>query len=190
MRPFAIGSFLAAASIGITLFLTGIGDARKREFSSTTRVAIDGSEFVRAVPLPNDSSLLRRELERLGAHLPDAVRIPAEGPPRIPELSARLVRAEKPVFHGTPKVPEGLAADRSIRMSGDDHSVELVFGTMKSRGNSLIERMKTDGWASASMGGESGSALRMFHATREKETLVVFLDEAKGKFLLVRKLPR
>ena len=117
-----------AATLFVSLCLEGIGIARRKEISSTSRVVIDGRSFVSDESSPAEGSVLKRELGRLGVPLPDGFNLPEESGPSHLVFSGKLQDSPRPRFIDKPRIPEGLIAEHTLRMEGEGAPVDLVFG--------------------------------------------------------------
>lgn len=177
-----------AATLFVSLCLAGSGDARRKEISQTRRVVIDGRSFVPDESSPDDGSLLKRELGRLGVRLPDGFTLPEESNPSQPAFEGRL-KESRPRVLDAPRHPAGLTAEHTLRMEGEGMAVDLTFGTLGAPGPSVRSRLLSSGWESVSTGKDLGGT-RVLQIRREKETTIVCLDEAEGTFLLVREVGR
>jgi hypothetical protein len=177
-----------AATLFVSLCLAGWGNARREEISSTRRVVIDGRSFVSDESSPDDGSLLKRELGRLGVRLPDGFNLPEESGPSHPALEGRLIDSQPRVLEA-PRLPAGLTAEHTLRMEGEGSPVDLVFGKLGTPGRSIRSRLLSSGWTSVSTGKDSGGT-QMLQITHGKETTIVCLDEAEGTFLLCREVGR
>ena len=177
-----------AATLFVSLCLEGSGNARRKEISSTSRVLIDGRSFVSAESSPDEGSLLKRELGRLGVRLPDGFDLPEESGPSHPALEGRL-KDSRPWVLEAPRLPAGLTAEHTLRMEGEGSPVDLVFGKLGTPGPSIRSRLLSSGWKSVSTGKDTGGT-HMLQITRGKETTIVCLDEAEGTFLLFREVGR
>ena len=177
-----------AATLFVSLCLAGRGNARRKEISSTRRVVIDGRSFVSDVSSPDDRSLLKRELGRLGVRLPDGFNLPEESDPSHPALEGRL-KDSRPRAIEAPRLPAGLTAEHTLRMEGEGAPVDLVFGTLGAPGPSIRSRLLSSGWQSASTGKDPGGT-HVLQISHGKETGIVCLDEAEGTFLLFREVGR
>ena len=176
------------AMLFVSLCLEGIGNARKKEISSTRRVVIDGRSFVSDGSSPPAGSLLKRELGRLGVGLPDGFTVPEESIASHPALEGRL-RESRPRILEPFRLPAGLTAEHTLRMEGEGAPVDLVFGTQGIPGPSIRSRLLSSGWESVPTG--NGSAgLHVLQFGRGKETCIVCLDDAEGTFLLFREVGR
>ncbi|MCR4309049.1 MAG: hypothetical protein NUW14_03340 [Deltaproteobacteria bacterium] len=178
-----------AATLFVSLCLEGSGNARRKEISSTRRVVIDGRSFASDESSPDEGSLLKRELGRLGARLPDGFILPEESAPSHPVFSGRLKDSPRPRSSDAPRLPAGLTAEHTLRMEGEGLPVDLVFGKLGTPGPSIRSRLLSSGWRSASTGKDPGGT-HVLQITREKETDIVCLDEAEGTFLLFREVGR
>jgi len=177
-----------AASLIVSLCLAGSGDARRKEISSTSRVVIDGRSFASDESSPDEGSLLKRELGRLGVRLPDGFNVP-EGPgPSHPAFSGRLMDSRPRVLEA-PRLPAGFTAEHTLRMEGEGKPVDLVFGKLGTPGPSVRSRMLSSGWNYVSTGKDPGGA-HVLQFIRGKETTIVCLDETEGAFLLFREVGR
>jgi len=177
-----------AATLFVSLCLAGSGNARRKEISSTRRVVIDGRSFVSDESSPDEGSLLKRELGRLGVRLPDGFNLPEESGPSHPALEGRL-KDSRPHLLEAPRLPAGLTAEHTLRMEGEGMPVDLVFGKLGSPGPSVRSRLLTSGWKSASTGKDPGG-MHVLQITQGKETSIVCLDESEGTFLLFREVGR
>jgi hypothetical protein len=163
------------------------GDAR-RSGSGSASVSIDGKSFIQ--PGSNDdTSALRRELAKFGVAVPDDIRIFDGSGPSNPLFSEKLVAAEVPSREKEPRVPEGLKVDHTLRMKGDDGTVELVLGRTGSGNDSAAPRLEADRWSPAQTGG-ARNLPKILRRDQGKESAIVFLDETQGSFLLLRRLER
>jgi hypothetical protein len=178
-----------AASLFVSLCLVGNGSAVRKEISSTHRVLIDGRSFVTDESSPDDGSLLKRELDRLGVRPPDGFTVAEDTPPSHPVFSGRLKDSTRPPDVEDPRLPAGWTADHIIRMEGDGAPVDLVFGKTGSRGPSVRSRLLSSGWKSLSSEKDPGGT-RVLQLLHGKETVIVCLDEAEGTFLLFREVGR
>jgi len=176
------------AMLFVSLCLEGIGNARRKEISSTSRVVIDGRSFVSDESSPDDRSPLKRELGRLGVRLPDGFNLPEESGPSHPALEGRLKDSRPRVFEA-PRLPTGLTAGHTLRMEGEGMPVDLVFGKIEIPGPSLRSRLVSSGWKSVSTGMDH-EGTHVLQITHGKETSIVCLDEAEGRFLLFREVGR
>jgi hypothetical protein len=164
------------------------GIARRKEISSTRRVVIDGRSFVSDEASPEEGSLLKRELDRLGIRSPDGFTLPEESNPSHPALEGRLKESRPRVIEPF-RLPAGLIAEHSLRMEGDGRPVELVFGKLGTPGPFIRSRLLSSGWESEPAGTGSG-ATHLLQMSRGKETSIVCLDDAEGTFLLIREVGR
>jgi len=178
-----------AAMLVVSLSLAGSGNARRKEISSTSRVVIDGRSFVSDESSPDDGSLLKRELGRLGVRLPDGFNLPEESAPSHPVFSGRLKDSPRPRSIDAPRLPAGLTAEHALRMEGEGRPVDLVFGKLGTPGPSIRSGLLSLGWKSVSTGKNPGGT-HVLQITRGKETAIVCLDEAEGTFLLFREVGR
>ena len=178
-----------AASLFVSLCLAGGGDARRKEISSTRRVVIDGRSLVPDESSPADGSLLEKELRRLGVRPPDGFDLPEEETASHPAFSGRLKDSGRPPAVEPPRLPAGLTAEHTLRLEGEGAPVDLVFGKLDIPGSSIRSRLLSSGWKSLSTEKDPGGT-RPLQFTHGKETVLVFLDEAEGTFLLFRQVGR
>jgi hypothetical protein len=178
-----------AATLLVSLCLAGSGDARKNEISSTRRVVIDGRSYVPDDSSPEDGSLLKRELGRLGVRLPDGFNETEEPGPQHPAFSRRLKESHRPRPNDAPRLPAGFTAEHILRMEGEGTPVDLVFGRLDTLGSSIRSALLSSGWKSASTGKNPGGT-HVLQTDRGKETTIACLDEAEGTFLLFREVGR
>ena len=177
------------ASLFVSLCLVGSGNTRGKEISSTRRVVIDGRSFVPDASSPNDGSLLERELGRLGVRLPDGFDLPVEATSSHPVFLERLKDSNRPPDFEAPRLPAGLTAEHTLRMEGEGAPVDLVFGKLGTPGSSIRSRLLSSGWTSLSTEKDPGGT-RVLQFADGKETVIVFLDETEGTFLLFRHVGR
>ena len=178
-----------AATLFVSLCLEGSSNARRKEISSTSRVVIDGRSFVPDESSPEDGSLLKRELGRLGVRLPDGFEALEEPASSHPAFSGRLMDSPRPRPIEAPRLPAGLTAEHTLRMEGEGAPVDLVFGKLGSPGPTTRSRLLSSGWESLPAGKDPGGT-RVLQIRRGKETSIVCLDEAEGTFLLFREVGR
>jgi hypothetical protein len=180
-------------SVGFALILSlcaaGKVDALRKAVSRPIQVTIDGMTFHADKTDNGDTTLLRRELARLGVRPPDTLEIPEE------------IRTAHPVFSGNLGVspgrrpveaadlPRGLTSDHTVRMDEGGRTVELVFGKLGLPGASVRSLLAAKGWLIVSAEGDARLP-RMLEKTQGKETAFVCLDEKEGTFLVVRKVDR
>ena len=178
-----------AATLFVSLCLAGSGNARRKEISSTRRVVIDGRSFVSDESSPDEGSLLKREIGRLGVRLPDGFEAPEEPASSHPAFSGRLMDSPRPRPIEAPRLPAGLTAEHTLRMEGEGAPVDLVFGTLGTPGPSIRSRLLSSNWKSVSTGKDPGG-VNVLQIRRGKETTIACLDEAEGTFLLFREVGR
>lgn len=177
-----------SATLLVSFCLEGSGNARRKEISSTRRVVIDGRSFVSDESSPDDGSILKRELGRLGVRLPDGFNLPEESEPSHPALEGRL-KDSRPWILEAPRLPAGLTAEHTLRMEGEGMPVDLVFGKLGTPGPSIRSRLLSSGWISVSTGKDPGGT-HVLQIAHGKETTIACLDEAEGTFLLFRDVGR
>ena len=177
-----------ATSLFISLCLVGSGNTRSKKISSTNRVVIDGRSFTSDESSPDDRSLLKRELGRLGVRLPDGFNLPEESGPSHPALEGRLIDSQSRILE-VPRLPAGLTAEHTLRLEGEGSPVDLVFGKLGTPGPSIRSRLLSSGWTSVSTGKDSGGT-HVLQISQGKETTIACLDEAEGTFLLFREVGR
>jgi len=180
--------FAVTATLFVALCLAGSGDAHRKGISSTRRVVIDGESFVPDESSPDEGSLLKRELGKLGVRLPDGLNLPEDPGPSHPALEGRL-KDSRPRVLEAPRLPAGLTAEHTLRMEGEGMPVDLVFGKLGTPGPSTRSRLLSSGWESVSTGKDPGGT-RVLQITRGKESTIVCLDEEEGTFLLFREVGR
>ena len=183
-----LAGLAVAATLYVSLCLAGSGNARRKDISSTRRVAIDARSFVSDVSSPDEGSLLEREIVRLGVRLPDGFDLPGESGPLHPAFEGRL-KGSGPRVLEAPRLPAGLTVEHTLRMEGEGMPVDLVFGTMGTPGPSIRSRLLSSGWKSVFTGKDSGG-MHVLQISRGKETSIACLDEAEGTFLLFREVGR
>ena len=177
-----------AATLIVSLCLAGNGNARRKVISSTSRVVIDGGSFVSDESSPDDGSLLKRELDRLGVRLPDGFNMPRESGTSHPAFEDRL-KGSRPQVPEAARLPAGLTMEHTLRMEGEGMPVDLVIGTLGTPGPSIRSRLLSAGWKSVSTG-KDPVGMHVLQCSRGKETTIACLDEAEGTFLLFREVDR
>ncbi|MBI5905501.1 MAG: hypothetical protein HZB86_08110 [Deltaproteobacteria bacterium] len=183
-RPLTI-----CAVVLLILTIAAYVDARKRDISSTLRTTIDGDTFITDDSPAGDSTTLARELGRRGVALPDHPEIQEESlSPPHPAFSGRLCGTPRAIPPRRPEVPGGLRADHALSMEREGNPVELVFGKIASR-SVVRSALEAGGWERFSPVDGAG-APTVLKRSRGKEVSVVWLDEAKDEFLLVRQMDR
>lgn len=187
-RKILIGAAVAATLL-VSLCLEGSGNARRKEISSILRVVIDGRSFVSDESSADESSLLKRELGRLGVRLPEGFDAQEESAPPHPVFSGKLIDSPRPRPIEMPRLPAGLTAEHTLRMEGAGKPIDLVFGKLDTPGPSIRSRMLTSGWNYVSIGNDPGKT-QVLQITHGKETSIVCFDEAEGAFLLFREVGR
>lgn len=181
---------LAAAIMLIaSLCVVRRGDALRKEVSPTRHVIVDGKAFVSDESSPDGTSLLKKELGKRGVRLPEGFELTEMSIPSHPVIQGRLKDSPGARPVDTPQLPSGLTADHTLRMEGDGKPVDLVFGTMDSRGSSIRFRLLSSGWETVSTF-DPPRLVQVLQFTRGKETNIVCLDEAEGAFLLFREVDR
>jgi len=175
-----------AAALFIFLCLEAGGDERRNEISSTCRVVIDGRSFVPDESSSDESSLLKREIGRLGIRVPDGFNLPGDSGSSHPAFSRRLKDSPLQLLE-TPRLPPGMNVEHTLRMEGEGRPVELVFGKLGTPGASVRYRLLSSGWYSVSAVKDPGG-IHVLQIIRGKETTIVCLDEAEGAFLLFREV--
>jgi hypothetical protein len=178
-----------AASLFVSLCLAGSGNPLRKEISSTRRVFIDGNSFVSDDSSPDDGSILKRELDRLGVHLPDGFDLPEKAAPSHPVFSGRLRDSSPAAAITVQRLPAGMTPEHTLRMEGEGAPLDLVFGKLGTPGSSIGSRLISSGWKSLSTE-KDPEGTRVLHFTHGKEAATVFLDEAEGTFLLFRQVGR
>ncbi|RJP22580.1 MAG: hypothetical protein C4529_05415 [Deltaproteobacteria bacterium] len=183
-RPLTI-----CAVVLLVLTIAAYVDARRRDISSIIRTTIDGDTFITDDSPAGDSTMLARELGRWGIALPDHPEIKQESlSSPHPAFSGRLCGAPRPIPPRRPEVPGGLRGDHTLSMEREGNPVDLVFGKIVSR-SAVRSTLETGGWECSNPVDGSG-APTVLKRSRGKEVSVVWLDEAKDEFLLVREMGR
>lgn len=186
-RKFLTG-LVVSATLFLSLCLAAIGDARRKEISSTRHVVIDGRSFASDESSPDEGSLLKRELDRLGVRLSDEFNLPEDSGPSHPAFSRRL-KESRPRALEAPRLPAGLSSEHTLRMEGEGMPVDLAFGKLDAPGPSIRSRLLTSGWKSA-FTGKDPAGVHVLQITQGKETSIVCLDESEGTFLFFREVVR
>jgi hypothetical protein len=174
-----LGALILILSI---LALPALPEYRQNIFSSTKAFLIDGKRYLLEKAAGGDLSLIRRELKRHGWDVP----IPGKPQPANPYFEDAL-RADNGTASSTPiPLPQGLHLEHVVQLMPDSGPVELVVGSMDTRGPSARNRLPESGWKRIEAAqGQEPIAVAM--RKNGKETFLVFLEEKRGKFLLVRK---
>jgi hypothetical protein len=164
------------------LALPAMPEHRRKMISATKAVFIDGKGYLLEKAAGGDVSLIRRELNRRGWDVP----IPGNSQPANPYFEAALREDDGTSPSAPISFPQGLHPEHVVHLVSDSGLVELAVGTMNSRGPSVRNRLPASGWKSI----DAAQVLEPVAVALQKngkETFLVFLDEKKGKFLLVRK---
>lgn len=177
-----------AATLFVSLCLAASGNAHRNEISSTRRVVIDGRSFATDESSPDEGSLLKRELGRLGVRLPEGFNLPEDSGSSHPAFSHRLKDSSPRVLE-SPRLPAGLSPEHTLRMEGEGMPVDLTFGKLDTPGPSTRSRLLSSGWKSASTK-KDPAGMHVLQITQGKETSIVCLDESEGTFLLFREVGR
>ncbi len=188
MNRKTLAGLAVAATLFVSLFLSGSGNARRKEISATRRVVIDGRSFAPDESSPDEGSPPKREFGRPGVRTPDGFNLPMESRPSHPALEGRLKESRQRSIEA-PRLPAGFTAEHTLRMEGEGTRADLVFGKMGTRGPSIRTRLLSSGWKSVSTGKNPG-VIQVLQITRGKETSIVCLDEAEGSFLLFPEVDR
>ena len=189
MKRIILFGLAAAAMLIASLCVVKRVDALRKEVPTTRRVIIDGKAFVPDESPPDGVALLKKELGKRGVRLPDEFDLTEMSVPPHPVIQGRLKDSPGARPADTPRLPSGLTADHTLRMEGDGKPVDLVFGTMDSRGPSIRFRLLSSGWETVSTF-DPPRSVHVLQLTRGKEIDIVCLDEAEGAFLLFREVGR
>lgn len=164
-------------------------EARKRNISSTTRATIDGDAFMADDSATGDLSILTRELGRRGVAIPEYIRFAEEIPvPPHPAFLGRLRGSPGSFPPRKPELPDGLRAEHTLSLEGNESAIDLVIGRIESRGL-VRSSLGSGGWERHSSEERAGLPT-MLNRARGKEVTIVWLDETKDEFLLVREMGR
>ena len=180
---------MAAAALLMFLVFSGTSGALKNEFTSTTEVSIDGMSFRADDSFSDNAARLRRELSDLGVQAPDSIIDPEPSRETHRVFSRKFVGSGKTLSLDLPDLPQGLTMDHTLRLSGGNRTVVLVFGKLEQKGTAVASHLEAKGWKPLALEG-IGQAPRMLQQVRGKEIAVVCLDEKESAFLLFRKLER
>lgn len=174
---------LGAAALFLSILaLPGSSDCRQSMVSSTKAVIIDGKRFHVETSVGDDSSLIRRELSRRGLDLP----VPGVPQSSTPYFADALQEDNGTTSSPSIPVPQGLHAEHVVRMESNSGPVDLAVGFMEAHGRSVRAHLASSGWKIIEDGhGRDRPAVATMKTGRE--TFIVFLEEKKGRFLLVRK---
>jgi hypothetical protein len=164
------------------LALPAFPDHRQKMISSTKAFFINGKRYLLEKAAGGDMSLIRRELKRHGRD----VHIPENSLPGNPYFEDAL-REENGTTSSAPiAMPKGLHPEHIVQMVSDSGPVELVVGSMDARGSSARNRLPESEWEHIESV-HSQHPIAVALRKNGKETFLVFLEEKRGKFLLVRK---
>lgn len=173
--------------VALILFLSIIAlpalpEHRRKTISSTKMFLINGKRYLPENGAGGDVSLIRRELKRRGWDVP----IPGNPLPANPYFEVALREDDGTTSSAPIPLPQGLHPEHVVQMVSDSGPVELAVGSMDARGPSVRNRLPTSGWKCIETArGQEPVAVAI--RNNGKETFLVFLEEKKGKFLLVRK---
>ena len=188
MKRKSILFLVAGTAIAVSLLAIEAVNAR-RIGSGTTKVSIDGISFLVENPFLDSRSAMQQEFARLGVDVPEGVINLDEARSLKPVVPEKLMATRKTNQEKAPRVPEGFKVDHTLKLSGEDGTIELFMGTIKRENGSAAAHLEADRWTRAEMAGDR-SFPKTFRKNRGKETDIVFLDEKKGIFLLLRRLER
>ena len=180
MKAFpCLGALILFLSI---LAFPALPDPRRKMISSTKAVLIDGKGYLVENAPGGDAPLIRKELNRRGWDFP----IPGNSQPANPYFEAALREDDGTRSSAPIPFPRGMRPEHVVHLASDSGLVELAVGTMDTRGPSVRDRLPASGWKSidAAQGREP---VAVALGKNGKETFLVFLEEKKGNFLLVRK---
>ncbi len=185
--------FLTGLAVAGVLFVAvgfeGIGNTMKKGVSATNRVVIDGKSFVTDDTPSEESSPVRKELDRMGFRLPDGFALPEQTSPSHPALSEKMKSSRTDPKPEDSELPAGMIAEHSLRMEGEGSPVTIVSGTFDGTGPSTRSRLLTSGWKPLNMGTDS-AGIRILKRDRGKEAGIVCIDETDGTFILFREVGR
>ncbi len=180
MKAFpCLGALILFISI---LALPALPDHRQKMISSTKSFLINGKRYLLEKAAGGDVSLIRRELKSHGRDAP----LPGNTQPANPYFEDALREDNGTTSSAPIPFPQGLHPEHVVQMVSDSGLVELAVGTMDACWPSVRNRLPESGWKriEAAQGQEPVAvAIRK----NGKETFLVFLEEKRGKFLLLRK---
>lgn len=155
---------------------------RQKMISSSKAFFINGKRYLIEKAAGEDVSLIHRELLRHGWD----VHIPGNSRPGNPYFEDALREDDGAATSAPIAIPQGLHPEHVVQMVSDSGPVELAVGSMGARGPSPRIRLPESEWKhieSDHVKNPIAVAIRK----KGKETFLVFLEEKRGKFLLMRK---
>jgi hypothetical protein len=173
-------AFLAAFFIAA---LPAFSGHALRSLSLTESFLLDGKRFLLDKSAGDDLALIRRELMSQGLN------IPLEGSASTPHpLFADAAREKTGNAHITIfPLPFGYRVKHELRLESLHGPVDILFGDLVISGKKARNILSESGWKCVT---HDGTQHYMTMATRKsgRETQIVFMDEAEGTLLLVRRL--
>ncbi|MCL1925973.1 MAG: hypothetical protein FWF95_02415 [Syntrophorhabdaceae bacterium] len=188
MKRKSILFFIVITAVVVSLLAFKAVNAR-RTGSGTTRVSIDGRSFLVKTPSMDSRSAMLHELARLGIDVPENLIDLGEIRSIKPVIPENLPTAQNTSHKKQTRMPEGFNVDHTLEMSGENGTVEMLMGTVKQANGSAAARLESNQWIRSEIS-EDRNFPKTFRKNRGKETDIVWLDEKKGIFLLLRRLER
>jgi len=155
----------------------------RKLLSSTKAFSIDGRRFLLEESAGDDFSLIRRMLRRQGLDVP-IENGPSPGHPAFNDgLREEAGKISPPPF----SLPPGFRFEHTLRLESGFAPVDIASGRIEVSGALARNRMSADGWESIAQD-VLPSPTTVSRKINGRETLLVFLDETEGRFLLFRRL--
>lgn len=175
---------VAAVVIAFLLLvvLPALPGYRRTTISSTREVFINGQGYRLEKSAGDDASLVRRELLRSGIDVP----LPGSSPPVQSFFADALEEAGGEARPAPISVPKGLRPEHVLHMKSDSGQIGIAVGSMEAHGSAIRYQLPTAGWKRIESA-QGPEQLAVAIRNEGKETLIVLLEEEKGRFLLLRK---
>jgi hypothetical protein len=173
-------------AILLPLVLVAIPDSSvsgRKPLSSTKAFSIDGRRFFLEESAGNDLSLLRRMLLHQGLDVPLAGAPSPEHPAFTDALREEAGKVSPPPL----SLPPGFRSEHTLRLESGSAPVDIASGRIEISGALARSRMSASGWECIAQD-VLPSATNVSRQIKGRETLLVFLDEKEGRFLLFRRL--
>ncbi len=155
----------------------------RKPLSSTKAFSIDGRRFLLEESAGDDLSLLRRMLRHQGLDFP----ISGAPSPEHPAFTDALREEAGKIPDPPLSLPPGFRSEHTLRLDSGNAPVDIASGRIEISGTLARNRMSASGWESIAQD-VLPSATTVSRKIKGRETLLVFLDETEGRFLLFRRL--
>lgn len=185
-RKTILGTAIGMVAL-VAVCAAGRGDIRRKAGRGTTRVTVDGASFDADGAIARGATHLRFGPGKAGIDLPGELLRQDDSGTGHAVFPERLAAAP-PRVPSPPRPPAGLAVEHTLRMDSERGPVDLATGRFR-KGGPVRYRLLASGWKLLGPEAPTGNP-SILQSTCGKETMIVCLDEAEGKFLLFRELAR